>query len=126
MANIGVGETYRAVLVKKDFANLVDAYIKENAPTEEILSLEYCKSFKYRFLSKEEMTRQAMSGWLKNSNAVTLFTSDTVLKPIARDKIYFLDGVMKGKYLQIVSAKPLVESGSFYFSKKPPHIMELE
>lgn len=125
MANIGVAETYHAILVKKAYVNEVDAYIKNNQPIESILNTEYCKSFRYRFLSKDEVTRQAMSGWLKNMTNVVVHTSETTLEPETRDKVYFLDGELKGEYLQVLEWKSLVENSVFAFSKKPPKVIQL-
>jgi hypothetical protein len=125
MSNIGAWEIYNAIHVKESYVNIVDAYIKETVPDLSQLDTTYCKRFRYRFLTQDEQTRQVMSGWLKNVNNVVIHTSETELQVKARDRIYFLDGLMQGKFLNVINHKTLLEVAAYTFNHKPPKVLEL-
>jgi hypothetical protein len=125
MANIGAGESYVAYLVKRDNVNVVDSLIKNAVASQEIITSAYCKRFKYRFLSSTEMTYQPLSTHLKGKIDGSIFTSETDLNAVERDKLYFVGGIMDGKYLTIMRILPQVQHGAYTVNKKAPKIMEL-
>ena len=121
MGNIGAGELLTAYLIKESVATLVDTQLKSAVPTETILNLEGVTSFKYRYLTNNEMTTQPISGWLKGQFEKVLFTSETNIVFNERDFILFEN---KSKYrITRVIAQP--QHGMFLINKKYPHILEL-
>jgi hypothetical protein len=126
MANIGAGETYTAYLVKKESVNLVDAFIKDNVASEEVFKPEYSQRFRYRFLSTNEMTFQPISSHLKGKFDGVIYTSETELRPRERDGIYFVDGLMDGKFLRVSRVLPQMQHGAFVINMKHPNILELQ
>lgn len=123
--NIGAWETYTAYLVKKEDVAIVDAYIKGSVEFTEAIKSSVGKRFKYRFLTQEEVATQVMSGWLKNVKTGVIFSSETNINPKPKDKVYFVDGILKGEYLQVNIVKPNVEVASYAFNKKLPNIIDL-
>jgi hypothetical protein len=121
MANIGVGETFDAWLVKSEDIAVVDSMIKSTETLNAIKS-EYTKHFKYRHLSQSEMTYAPISGYLKGKFDKVIFTSETDISPKERDKILFKDGT----FLRVTRSLPQKQLGMYMFSKKFPHILELE
>lgn len=121
MANIGVGETFKAWLIKREKVTTVDSMIKDTE-IEEIVRVVALKSFKYRHLSQKEMTIQPLSNHLKGRFDKVIFTSDTLIMPKERDKVLFEDGTM----LTITRKIPQTQLYCYAFSKKFPHILELE
>lgn len=126
MANIGAGETLHAYLVRAENVNLVDAFIKDNVASEDAFKPEYSQRFRYRFLSTNEMTFQPISALLKGKFDAVIYSSETELKPRDRDKIYFIDGVNKGRQLRITRVLPQMQHGAFVINHKHPNIMELQ
>jgi len=126
MANIGAGESLHAYLVKKENVNIVDAYFRANiVPNVSIAKIDDMIPFRYRFLSTTEMTFQPISAHLKGKFDGVLFTSETDIFVNERDKIYFSDGLLQGKYLTITRVIPQVHIGAFVINKKYPKIIEL-
>lgn len=125
MANIGAGETLNAYLVKSTDVNVVDAFVKDSVPTEEIVAYANLQPFRYRFLSTSEMTYQPLSAHLKGKYDGVLFTSETDIKPTERDKILFVDGILEDKYLRVTRVLPQVQIGTFAINRKYPNIIEL-
>ena len=121
MANIGAGETRKAWLVKREFVATIDSMIKDTS-LEDVIASVYTKYFKYRALSSTEMTYQPISSYLKGKYDKVIFTSETDLVFNERDKILFEDG----RFLNITRKLPQEQLGFYMFSKKFPHILELE
>lgn len=126
MANIGAGETFHAYLVKKTNVTLVDSLLKSETPITEIVKMEYMTPFRYRFLNSTELMFQPLSGYAKSKIDGAIFSSETEINPAERDKIYFIDGFMQDKSLNIMRIIPQVAHGAFLISKKFPRIMELQ
>ena len=125
MANIGAGESLHAYLVKKEDINIVDAYVKNVSPTVSVDRVDGMIPFRYRFLSTSEMTFQPISAHLKGKFDGVLYTSETDISVNERDKVYFVDGLLQGKYLTVTRVLPQVHIGAFVINKKYPKIIEL-
>lgn len=122
MANIGAGETYHGYLIKAENITFVDSLIKESVPTQQIVSQGYMRPFRYRYLTESEMTQQQMRGWLKNTARAVIFTSETEIVPNAKDAVMLENGML----LRVPQKQPQPQQGMYMFSKKPPHILELQ
>lgn len=121
MANIGAGEVLTAYLIKESVATLVDSQIKDTVPSETILNLNGVDSFKYRYLTNNEMTMQPISSWLKGQFDKVLFTSETDITFKERDFILFENGTK----LRIIRVLAQSQHGMFLLNQKHPHILEL-
>lgn len=124
MANIGVGETYHAWLIEKSNVQDVNSYLNELDEAINITKFIATKGthFKYRYLSQSEMTYQPISNHLKGKFDSVIFTSETNIKFKERQMVVFEDGT----HLLITRKLPQTQINSFAFTKKPPHILELE
>jgi len=121
MGNIGAGEVLTAYLIKESIANVVDSQLKETS-IETIAKLESVESFKYRYLTNNEMTLQPLSNWVKGQFEKVLYTSEQNITFNERDFILFEN---KTK-LRITRIIPQQQHGMFLISKKFPHILELQ
>ena len=124
MANIGAGEFNPAYLIKKENITIVDSYLKESVPIEEILELGLVRKFKYRYLTNKEMISQPIVGWLKGKAIRVIYTSEKDLVFKEFDKVLMEDFMSSG--LLITNAIPQRQQGMFLFNKKAPYILELE
>jgi len=120
MANIGVGETFNAFLVKASDITAVDSFLKTSA-TETTATCEQMQPFRYRYVDMREGLAQPIAAWLKGKEDRIIFTSETSIDPKPNDRIY--DGF--SRYFIVVSVRPQRQLGAFVISKKFPFIIEL-
>lgn len=120
MGNVGAGEVLTAYLIKESVANLIDSKLKDTS-IETIAMLENVQSFKYRYLTNNEMTLQPLSSWLKGQFEKVLYTSETNIVFNERDFVLF-ENKQKARITRVI---PQVQHGMFLISKKYPHILEL-
>jgi len=122
MANIGVNENFYGYLAKASDITTVDSFLKTTTPATGISVCEAVQAFRFRYVDMNESLAQPLPAWLKAKMGSVIFSSDTEIEPRPHDAVYSEDG---RKYI-VVNVFPQRQFGAFAFSKKFPHILDLE
>jgi hypothetical protein len=122
MANIGVNENFYGYLAKASEITTVDSFLKTTTPTVGLATCEAVKQFRFRYVDMNESIAQPLPVWLKDKIGSVIFSSDTTIEPKAHDAVYTEDG----RKQIIVNVYPQRQLGAYAFSKKFPHILNLE
>ncbi len=121
MANIGAGETYKAYYVEPTLVTKIDTLLSNSAPIESLVSVGMIRTFKYRYLTSNEMLSQPLSSWVKSQYENVIYTSETNIDFKNKAVIFTEDG----KRHILDNKIPQRQQGMFLVSKKYPHILEL-
>lgn len=121
MSNIGTGETYKAYYVEPSFVEKVDSLLKDSVPIGSLVETKMVRTFKYRYLTSNEMLSQPLSSWVKSQYENVIYTSETNIDFKNKGLVFTED--MKRHILD--NKIPQRQQGMFLVSKKYPHILEL-
>ena len=121
MSNIGTGETYKAYYVEPTLVTKIDTLLSDSAPIESLVSVGMVRTFKYRYLTSNEMLSQPLSSWVKAQYENVIYTSETNIDFKNKAVIFTEDG----KRHILDNKIPQRQQGMFLVSKKYPHILEL-